>query len=168
MALTQQYWKLVVQLVDTGGNTTTRDYRLTATDTAGDATAVLADVATILTALQAVTDAVIKKYDVAVVFLNDALTLPSGDINVEENAQISALIDGIPNKSAVIEIPAPKSTLFQAPTGPGHNQMQFTTSPVPAFVNLFKTGAQILVSDGEAITDQSIKGKRVHHKSTKG
>lgn len=168
MAIVKQYYKLVVALKDTGGNTSTRTYRLTASDVAGDITTVLADVTTILAALTAVTDAVIAKYEIGLLYLNDALTLPSGDINVENNAQISAKIDGFPNKSAVIEIPAPKNSLFQAPSGEGHNDMQFTTSPVPAFVNLFKTGAQILVSDGEAITDQDIKGKRVHHKSTKG
>ncbi len=168
MAVAQQAWKLVAKLIDTGGNTTTRTYDLTATDTAGDASAVFADVATVLAALVAVTDAHLAGYNVTAVFVEDALTLPTGDANIEENAQISAKIDGIPNKSAVIEIPAPKNSLFQSSTGAGHNQMQFTTSPVPAFVNLFKTGAQILVSDGEAITDQDIKGKRVHHKSTKG
>lgn len=168
MAVSSQGWKLVARWIDTGGNITTRTYDLTATDTAGDATDVFTDVATILAAAVAVTDAHLAGYNVAKVLVEDALTLPTGDVNVEENAQISAKIDGIPNKSAVIEIPAPKSTLFQAPTGAGHNQVQFTTSPVPAFVNLFKTGAQILVSDGEAITDQDIKGKRVHHKSTKG
>jgi hypothetical protein len=168
MAVASQGWELVSQWIDTGGNTTQKTDRLTAVDTAGDATAVFADVSTILAARVAVTDAHLSSYRVAKIEVEDALTLPTGDVNVEEQLQISAKIDGVPNKSAVIEIPAPKSTLFAETTGPGHNQADFAVTALANFVNLFKAGAQILVSDGEAITDQNIKGRRTHHKSTKG
>lgn len=168
MAFVSQGWFLDTSWVDTGGNTTNRRFMLTATDTAGDASAVIADVQTIVAAYVAATNAVLTKQVVGKITVEDSVTLPSGDVNVEENAQISAKIDGIPNKSAVFEIPAPKDTLFVAPTGPGHNVVDFADSLVAAVVNLYKSGAQVYISDGEAITDQNIKGKRVHHKSTKG
>jgi len=168
MAFVSQGWFLDTTWIDTGGNTTNRRFELTATDTAGDAAAVIADVQTIVAAYIAATDSVLTKQVVGKVTVEDSVTLPSGDVNVEENAQISAKIDGIPNKSAVFEIPAPKNTLFLAPTGEGHNRVDFADTAVANVVNLYKAGAQVLISDGEAITDQNIKGRRVHHKSTKG
>jgi hypothetical protein len=168
MAFVSQGWFLDTTWIDTGGNTTSRRFDLTATDTAGDISAVIADVQTIVAAYIAASDAVLIKQVVGQVNVEDSVTLPTGDVNVEENAQISAKIFGTPNKSAVFEIPAPKNTLFVAPTGPGHNQVDFADPAVANVVNLYKNGAQVLISDGESITDQNIKGKRVHHKSTKG
>lgn len=168
MAFIDKGWKLVVSMVDTGGNPTTREYQLVATDDDGDLTDVIADVQTIMTALVAATDAVVTKQTLSKDSVEDSVVLPAGDINVENNLQISAKIFGTPNKSAVFEIPAPKSTLFVAPTGPGHNVADFADPLLAAYVNLFKNGAQVFISDGESITDQNIKGKRVHHKSTKG
>lgn len=168
MAFIDKGWKLTLSFVDTGGNPTTREFQLVATDDDGDLTAVIADVQTIVTAYVAATDAVLTKQTLSKDSVEDSVTLPAGDVNVENNLQISAKIFGTPNKSAVIEIPAPKSTLFVAPTGPGHNIADFTDPLLGAVVNLFKDDAQAYVSDGESITDQNIKGKRVHHKSTKG
>jgi len=168
MAFIDQGWELTTQWVDTGGNITTRTFQLTATDVADDISAIIADVQTIVAAYIAATNAVLTQQPVTKVSVEDAVTLPAGDVNVEENLQVSAKIFGTPNKSAVFEIMAPKDTLFVAPTGPGHNQADFADALLAAVVNLYKNGAQILISDGEAITDQNIKGKRVHHKSTKG
>jgi len=168
MALIDKGWKLVVSLVDTGGNPTTREYQLVATDDAGDLTDVIAAVQIIMAALVAATDAVVTKQTLSKDSVEDSVVLPAGDVNVENNLQVSAKIFGTPNKSAVFEIPAPKNTLFLAPTGENHNKPDFADTALAAYVNLFKDGAQAYISDGESITDQNIKGKRVHHKSTKG
>ena len=87
---------------------------------------------------------------------------------VENNLQISAKIAGKPNKTATIEIQAPKSTLWQAPSGEGWNKPDFTVTALANYVNEFKATGNAYVSDGENITDQDIKGRRVHHKSNKG
>lgn len=168
MAFIDKGWFLTVSLVDTGGNFTTREYQLTATDVADDITTVIADVQTIMTALVLATDCVVTKQSLRKDSVEDAVVLPAGNVNVEENAQISAKIFGTPNKSAVFEIPGPKAGAFLALTGENHNKVNFTTGPIPAYVNLFIDGAQVLISDGESITVQNIKGRRVHHKSTKG
>ncbi|HEV7737090.1 MAG TPA: hypothetical protein VGO47_06940 [Chlamydiales bacterium] len=168
MAFVSQGWKLVLTFLDSGANQTTRTFDLTATDDAGDLAPVIADVATIVSAWVAATDAVLISEQVTKVTVEDSVVLPAAGVQVENNAQISAKIDGIPNKSAVFEVPAPKITMFAATTGPGSNVVQFTTTPVPALVNIFKDGGQAFISDGESITDQGIKGKRVHHKSTRG
>jgi hypothetical protein len=155
--------------VDSGGNATTRRVNLTATDDEGDLAPVIADVQTIVAAYVAATDAVLVQQIVAQTNVEDSVVLPTSNVNVEDNAQITAKIFGTPNKSATIEIPAPKDADFQAATGPGHNLVKFDSpSPIVAIVNLYKNGAQAYVSDGEVITDQNIKGKRVHHKSTRG
>lgn len=168
MAFIDQGWELVASFVDTGGNPTTRTFQLTATDTAGDITDVIDDVQIIIAAWVAATDAILVKQVVSKVSVEDSVVLPAGDINVENNLQVTAKIFGTPNKSATFEIPAPKSTLFVAPTGPGHNTADFADPLLAAVVNIYKDGGQATISDGESITDQNIKGKRVHHKSTKG
>lgn len=168
MAFIDAGWELQTTWIDTGGNTTSRTFQLTATDVANSIATVIADVQTIVAAYIAATDAVLVTQRVTKVSVEDTVVLPAGDVNVEENLQVSAKIFGTPNKSAVFEIMAPKNTLFQAPTGPGHNQADFADPALSPVVNLYKNGAQVLISDGEAITDQGIKGKRVHHKSTKG
>lgn len=168
MAFISQGWFLDTNWIDTGGNLTSRRFQLTATDTAGDIAAVIAGVQVIIAAYIAASNAVLVKQVVSQVNVEDTVVLPAGDVNVENNLQVSAKIFGTPNKSAVFEIPAPKDTLFVAPTGPGHNLADFADLVLAAVVNLYKNGGQVLISDGESITDQNIKGKRVHHKSTRG
>ena len=168
MAFVDQGWKLVLTFVDGGGNPTTRTFNLTATDDDGDLAAVIADVQTIVTAWTAASDAVLVSQQVSKLTVNDSVVYPAATVQVENNAQISAKIDGIPNKSAVFEVPAPKITMFTATTGAGSNIVQFASAPTPALVNIFKDGGQAFISDGESITDQGIKGKRVHHKNSKG
>lgn len=168
MAFVDQGWELVLGFVDAGNNPTTRTFQLTATDVSGDISAIIADVQTIVAAWIAASDAILVSQRVTKVTVEDSVVLPTGNVDVEANAQISAKIAGIPNKSAVFEVPAPKVTMFQATSGPGRNQVQFASAPTPAVVNIFKSGGQATISDGEIITDQGIKGKRVHHKSTKG
>jgi len=168
MAFIGQSWVLDVTFVDSGANQTTRRYELAVTDDAGDLTDVIAAVASVMTVLVADSDAHISKQTLSKTSVEDSFTLPTGAVNVEENAQISAKIAGIPNKSAVFEVPAPKIGMFQATSGPGRNLVQFATAPTPAIVNIFKAGGEATISDGETITDQGIKGRRIHHKSTKG
>jgi len=168
MAFIDKGWFLDTEWIDTGGNKTHRTFQLTAVTVAGSISTVIADVQIIVAAWIAATDAVLVSQRVTSLSVEDSVVLPAGDVNVEENAQISAKIFGTPNKSAVFEIPAPKNTLFLAPTGEGHNRVDFADTAVANVVNIYKDGEQALISDGESITDQDIKGKRVHHKSSKG
>lgn len=168
MAFIDKGWHLDCTFVDAGANVTTRRFELVATDDAGDLTDVIADVQTVVAAYIAASDAVLIKQTVAKDSIEDSVVLPTTNVNVEENLQVSAKIYGTPNKSAVFEIPAPKIAMFVATSGPGRNQALFSNTLLANVVNLYKNGAQLKISDGEVITDQAIKGKRVHHKSTKG
>jgi hypothetical protein len=168
MAFIDKGWHIDLQFVDAGGNTTTRRIQLATNDTDGDLTAVIADVQTIVAAYVAATDAILTKQTLGKDSVEDSVTLPTTSVNVEENLQVSAKIFGTPNKSAVFEIPAPKITMFQQTSGPGRNLANFSSGPLPAVVNLYIDDGPALISDGESITAQNIRGKRVHHKSSKG
>lgn len=172
MALVKKKWQLVATLVDKGGKpATTRTWDYQGTDTAGDASALLADGALHLADLAAVTDCVVSKYEVKCVFVEDALTLPTAD-TAENNAHalITAPIAGIPNKSATIDIPGPKNAIFANPNaGAGHDDVLITNTDVQNYLNNFQaTGGKFFVSDGETIIPTQASGRRTHSKSVKG
>lgn len=168
MAFIGQNWKLSATFVDTSGNETSRSFELVNTDDDGDLTQVIADAQTIMTAIIAASDAHVSKQTLSKTSVEDAFTLPSGDVNVEENAQLSMKVFGTPNKSAVFEIPAPKATLFAAASGPLFNVVDTADALVIAVMELFDNTGVAYISDGEQVTLVNAKGKRVHHKSTKG
>src|SRR5204862_2177030 len=137
MAFIGQAWMLDVTFVDTSGNETNRRIALVSQDVDGDLTDVIADVQTIMTALIAASDAHVSKQTLSKTSVEDSFTLPTGDVNVEENAQLSMKIFGTPNKSAVFEIPAPKATLFAGTSGPLFNVVDPADSLVAAVMVLF-------------------------------
>jgi len=163
MALVADGFDLVVQLVDTGGNQTTRTYRLDSADAAAAAT----DSGTIMTALNAVTDAAISGYSINTRFVENALTYPA-DAEVENNARITAKIVGRPNRSATIEIPAPNVGIFTGTEGPAFNVVDMSDAALLTFLGLFDGSGPVLVSDGESIIVSSAVGKRIHKKSIRG
>ena len=168
MAFIDKGWHLSLTFLDAGGNPTTRRIELVSNDDAGDLTQVIADTQTIVAAYVAATDAVLVKQTLGKDSVEDSVTLPTTSVNVEENLQVSAKIFGTPNKSAVFEIPAPKIAMFVATSGPGRNQALFSNTLLANVVNLYLDDGVAYISDGESITNQNIKGRRVHHKSTKG
>jgi len=171
MALVASGWKLSVNLVDRGGRSTTREFALVATDTAGDAAAVLTAAGTILTRLQAVSASAVKSYQVGKVFLENALTLPtSAEAENEQHALITAQIRGIPNKSAVIDIPAPEQLVFLSASGPGADMVNFAQAEVDDYVEMFDSAADNLatISDGEFINSGIVRGRKTHSRSSAG
>lgn len=163
MALALAWRLLTVDLVDTGGNTTTRSYRLTAAD---DATA-LTDAAAILTAIGNVSDCTVKGYSVGSVFVEGSLALPAA-AEVENQLQITVPIFAKPNKSGTMTIPSPKVGIMQNTSGQGFNQPDFTDAALQAYINLFTTGGKATLSDGEVAVLANAKGKRIHVKSARG
>jgi hypothetical protein len=170
MALGSIGWFLTVELVDRGNNSTTRTFELVSTDTAGDASAVLTAVGTILTRLNAVTAAVVKSYSVSKRFVEAALTLPtSAEAEVEKHALITALIYQQPNESASIDIPAPEQGIFLAQSGPNVNLVDFADTDVQNYLDIFDYNAPLAkISDGEQIDKAVVKGRRTSSKSGKG
>jgi len=170
MSLVASHWELTVQLVDEGGNSTTRRFQFRATDDAGDMSALLTVGGEMLADLAAVTDAVIKKASYNKVMVENAFALPD-EGEIEEHALITAPIDGEPLKSASIDIPAPKDTIFVGAPGDGasFNQVDFADTALLDYLSDFTGGSSaFLVSDGEAIIQNNLRGKRTHSRSTGG
>lgn len=163
MAIASAGWKVVVNLVDTGGNTTLREYPLTSADAAAAAT----DAAAVIAALDAITDAAIAGYTIGEVFLEGALVYPAA-AEVENCAEISAKIVGFPNKSATLTIPAPVVGIFTGTTGPAYNVVDMSDAALLTYLGLFDGSGPVTISDGESIIVSSAVGRRIHKKSRKG
>lgn len=163
MALVSDGFSLTVQLKDTGDNSTTRTYELTAATAAAAAT----DAATIMADLDALTNAVIVGYTIGERFVEDALTLPTS-AEVENCAEISAYIVGSPTKTATVNIPAPVPGIFVGTSGKNFNIVDTSDTLVQNFLAHFGNAGEATLSDGEIINPTTASGKRIHKKSRRG
>jgi len=171
LALVKQSWTVEITLIDKGSNETTRTYPLVLTDTAGDVTALIAQVTTeIIPALLAVTLLNIKKWTLRLLYLETALTLPTDSgAEVEAHALITVPIYGLPNKSAVVDIPGPEILCFVGMSGPNYNIVNTSANEVRAYKGLFtQVGNVAYISDGEQLDNVDGKGRRTHSKSQRG
>jgi len=166
MALNSVGWYLHVILVDQGGNKSVLRYDLTA----ADASTAAADAATVMAELGPVTDAAITGYALGEKFEEDATFFGNGEI--ENIAALSARLDTDEQKFATIKIPAPADGIFKAASGPDYNVVDVADADLVAYLNLFATGEQAYLSDGEALlspgTAGNVTGKRIHRGSSKG
>lgn len=164
MALVESGYSLNVSLVDNGANVTVKTFDLDAADMAEATT----QTATVLAEIAKVSDAVVKGYSIAQRFVEDALVLPAGGVQIENQASIVASLYGNPSKFVALYIPAPKSTIFVAQSGKAANTVDITDPDVISYAGLFaNTGGIAYISDGERI-GALIGGKRIHRGSRKG
>jgi len=147
MAVVSDGFWLSVSLVDYGGNQTNKRWKMTA----ATAAAAVTDAATVLTALEAVTDAVVSGYSIENRFVEDALSLPATVNPVSVVASCTAYIDDAGQKKANFQIPAPTIGIFQSPIGDGADIVDSTDTAFMAYKALFDTGEQLLISDGETL-----------------
>jgi len=165
MALVSAGFQLAVTLVDQGKGKSTLRYDLTAADAAAAATATAA----ILAALAAVTDAGIQSYTLGEVFKDAAVGSGSGQ--VENLAVITAKIDSVDLKYAVVKIPAPADGIFSAAAGAGYDIVDPADADLVAYLQVWQTGNQAYLSDGETLvspgTAGNVVGKRAHRASKK-
>ncbi len=166
MALVTQGWQLHVVLTDQGGNQSTLRFDMTA------ATHLLAepDRVAILAALAAVTDCAVTAHYLREVFQEDSVLFGTGE--GENIASISARIDNAAIKYATVKIPAGVAGLYQAAEGPLYNVVDPADAALITFLELWETGGEALLSDGEALDSPStaghVTGKRIHRGSRKG
>ena len=154
-------WHATVTLKDSGNNSSTKVYALRGTDYATCS----AEIASILAALTAVTDAEVARYALRQQWDEDALTLPAA-AQVENQALLNILLDG-GLKEQAIYIPAPVTGIFVAATGDGANVVDVTDTDLLAYVALFESTGEAYISDGED-ADRILNGKRIHRASRKG
>lgn len=166
MAIVSTGFEGYVSLVDTEGSVVTLRYDL---QNPADFAAATTSMGLIITALTAVTDAVIKSWGVGEKYANNALTLPAAGVEVERRAVLSALIAGsLPQKWVNVVIPAPKVGLFMQPTGPGARQIDPNDAAVIDYLQLFETASQAFVSDGEVLADPTVAGNFSGRKTHRG
>ena len=160
------YANLVV--VDAAGNKSTLRHKLLSADIATAVT----DAATIVTALNGVTDGVIVSYTVGQGYEEDAAFFAAAGVEIENVALITAKIDDAELKYANLKIPAPNVGIFLAATGPNANVVDAADAALQTYLTMFQTGEILSISDGETLesvgTAGNVKGKRIHRGSRKG
>lgn len=172
MALALEAWRLTVTLVDSSiENQSTLIYTLNPATVTDYATAVTARTA-ILAALANVTDAVVKAHRLNEVYAETGSLAPATVCEVENIALLNLQIDGEPLKTATVKIPAATADIFVAPGGPSRNVVDPTDADLIVYAELFNTGAECTVSDGESTeagsTGGILNGKRIHRKNSNG
>lgn len=154
---------LAVTLLDNGRNETTMRYQLTSADAAEAAT----DAAAIMAALANVTDCTVKSYQIEHRYVNDAPTLPLSGVENQNQAIITVVLNADPTKSGTLVIPGVKPGMFVGSSGDNANIVDHTDVAIIAYVDLFTTGNEALLSDGE-VGSLNFKGVRRHVKSRRG
>jgi len=157
MALAEQGYELVVSLVDSAGDPTTRTYPLNAADATEAATATAA----ILAAIAGASDGVVAGYRLALVFYEDALSLPATGVEGAVEASLTAYIEDAGNKKGDYSIPMPKAGVFVGTIGKARNIVNTSAAIVLAYHALFSGATPpATFSDGEQ-AGGLIKGARV-------
>jgi len=155
------YWARIT-LKDTGGNSTTLTYELTAVTAAAAETDTLA----IIAVLNAITDAVISSYSVAQKFIEDSFSYPSA-AEIEKKASITALISGESVKTCNFKVPAPVVGIMQGAEGEAFNIVDIADTALAAYALVFQTGGEATLSDGE-VMGAMLRGKRITMASRQG
>lgn len=177
MALAKVGYQANIKMVDAGGNVS---YFRPDVQGADHATA-LANAQSIVTALDALTDALIAGYSVAEVWAEDTAQYGSGE--VENIAEVVVPLETA-GKYHTFKIPAPIAAMFVGASGPDYNKVNTAYAALLTFLNHFtdETGygtpgpdAIALVSDGEKVKPDNTNdkpyvesGKRIHRASRKG
>jgi len=169
MALVATGFFANITLTDSGGNNSVLRYKLESEDIA---TAVI-DAGTVITALNAITDAVVTGYTVGQAYEEDATFLAAEGVQIENVAIVSSRINSAEEKWAQLRIPSPNIGIFQAATGTKSNVVDPADSALLAYLALFVTSSGICsLSDGEFLlapgTAGNTDGKRIHRASRKG
>jgi hypothetical protein len=168
MALSSIGFFANLTLTDSGGNTSTLRYKLTSEDIETAVT----DAGTIVTALNAITDAVITGYSVGQAYEEDSAFLAAEGVQIENVAVVTARIDDPEEKWAQLRVPAPNVGIFLAATGKKSNLVDPADSALVTYLNLFVAAGICTLSDGEHLispgTAGNVDGKRIHRASRKG
>jgi len=169
MALSTLRVEMVIEAVDAGGDQTRRTFRFRDNDTAGDVSAQITVMNAFADSWAAISNAVIKRVNLTLVTIPATFALPEVG-QVEEHALLTAQIYGDFTQSATIDIPAPKDGIFVgAPGESNYNVVDTNDGDLTEYLGYFVGAASdLLISDGESIVLNNVKGKRTHSGSTKG
>lgn len=179
MALVKVGYSANIKMVDIGGNPS---YFRPGIVGADHATA-LTNTQTIVTQLDALTDALVAGYSVAEVYAEDTLQYGTGE--VENIASVVVPIADKPGKYHTFKIPAPIDALFVGAEGPDYNKVNSGSAALLTFLSSFtdKTGydgtpgaaAIATISELDTVKPDNANdkpyiegGKRIHRASRNG
>jgi len=147
------FW-LTLNMVDTQGDASTMTFELTSADFLTAVT----DKDTIIAAVGNVSEAIVASYHLALIEDENAFAFPPGCDNSAKARLSFQIIDSV--KKARRDIPSPQEDIFVAPSGPNNNVVDTTDAAIIAFAQLFQTGGEAFLSDGE-ISEFLLSGQRV-------
>ena len=158
MAMDSMGWFLTMTLADNGANQVTKTWQLQSADAAAAAT----DGAAVRAAFNAICDSVEVAYSIGERFQEDTITYPAAGVNNQDKASITVrLLLG--NKKANLKVPAPKIGIFMNATGPGADRVDILDVDLNTYLDVFKTGAEAYLSDGE-VMEEPLDGLRISAK----
>lgn len=157
MALVADRWEATYTLRGSSKKTATLTYQLRAADYATASTASTA----LIPLINAMTAAVITRYTVRQVFVEDALTVPAA-VDLTDVAILYGGIDGELDKSATVKIPGfdrtAQTAMLIATTGVNANKIDITDTDVAAYWDAFASTGYAYISDGEDAEPTSNNG----------
>lgn len=167
MTLVVEGFEITLTAADQGDNRVTKTFVCDP--------AVVTDLATAETARSglatlwvSVSEAVIVGMSIKQIWYEDAIALPTGNVENENKASITAQILG-QNKKANVRIPAPLIAIFNGTTGSAANQIQPGNLSLIAYLEQFTTGEPFYISDGEKLASGiALVGKRISAKNNNG
>jgi len=166
MSLSFHHFEVDVNFMETSGKTVQRTYVAGASiTTAGELSTAWA---LALPKVVAMSDSKISSYSYKIVYVEDALTLPSAAENNNQGL-LSGKILGDPTDSAIVSIPAIKASLMVSPTGKGYDVVDTGDAAVLAFVKMFDSGeteGDWVISDGESWEWETVSGRRRNTRSS--
>lgn len=167
MALVVEGFEITLTAADQGDNRVTKTY-VCDPSVVTDLTLAETARAALAAAWVNVSEAVIVGMTIKQIFFEDAITLPTGNVENENKASITSQILG-KNKKANIKIPAPVIGLFNGATGAAANQVDVTDAALLVYLTQFTDTNPFLISDGEKLAQaQPLVGKRISAKNNNG
>lgn len=157
MALVIWRFQLTIWFADTQDDQVTRTWEMQATDYA----TALTDAATVISRVEAVSDAEIAGFNVSGKYYEDDYTNPGNGVQNENQAVLLLLPTNESNPYPTVSIPAINDSVMKGASGPDNNIVDITNTDVLAFVGLFITDAELYLSDGETVQGL-VSGERVH------
>lgn len=156
MAITFSGYELSLTVTDKAAQDSILTYELVA----ADETEAIANAATVVAALNAVTDSVVKGQRIARVYFESAFSAPVTGLFNSDKAVVSGRVEGAPNKSAIFTIPNPVDGIFGAAGTSAFNNVDLADAALLTYAALYQTGGVVLISDGEELGGL-VKGVRV-------
>jgi len=114
----------------------------------------------LVTAINAVTDALLINAFISIKQVEDTLSLPAVDCHVNEKASIVVALEAGEGKKATFQIPSPEDGIFVGASGPNYDVVDVEDATLNTLLDMFQTtGGQFTISDGETMADDTYPGK---------